>query len=137
MSNDSLVSQIWSVTALNKAIADSLKARFSMVTVQAEISGFTKAGSGHCYFNLKDAGAQIRCALFRRTVEQLNFSPRDGQLVQVQARVSVYESRGEMQLVVEAMRPAGAGQLHEAFYNSNPNCKPKACSSKTESARFR
>ncbi len=115
MSNDSLVSQIWSVTALNKAIADSLKSRFSMVTVQAEISGFTKAGSGHCYFNLKDAGAQIRCALFRRTVEQLNFSPRDGQLVQVQARVAVYESRGEMQLVVEAMRPAGAGQLHEAF----------------------
>jgi exodeoxyribonuclease VII large subunit len=115
MSNDSFVSQVWSVSALNKAIADSLKSRFGMVTVQAEISGFSKAGSGHCYFNLKDAGAQIRCALFRRTVEQLNFSPRDGQLVQVQARVAIYEPRGEMQLVVEAMRPAGAGQLHEAF----------------------
>jgi exodeoxyribonuclease VII large subunit len=115
MSSASPVPQVWSVSALNKAIADSLKARFSMVTVQAEVSGFTKASSGHCYFNLKDAGAQIRCAMFRRTVEQLNFSPRDGQLVQVQARVAFYEPKGEMQLVVEAMRPAGAGQLHEAF----------------------
>ena len=86
-----------------------------MVTVQAELSGFTRASSGHCYFNLKDSGAQIRCALFRRTAEQLNFVPRDGQLVQAQARVAVYEPRGEMQLVVEALRPAGLGQLHEAF----------------------
>jgi exodeoxyribonuclease VII large subunit len=115
MSLDNSLTQVWSVSALNKAIADSLKARFSMVTVQAEISGFTRSSSGHCYFNLKDSGAQIRCALFRRTAEQLNFVPRDGQLVQAQARVAVYEPRGEMQLVVEALRPAGLGQLHEAF----------------------
>lgn len=115
MSLDNPLTQVWSVTALNKAIADSLKTRFSMVTVQAELSGFTRASSGHCYFNLKDSGAQIRCALFRRTAEQLNFVPRDGQLVQAQARVAVYEPRGEMQLVVEALRPAGLGQLHEAF----------------------
>jgi exodeoxyribonuclease VII large subunit len=115
MSLDNPLPQVWSVSALNKAIADSLKARFSMVTVQAEISGFTRASSGHCYFNLKDSGAQIRCALFRRTADQLNFVPRDGQLVQAQARVAVYEPRGEMQLVVEALRPAGLGQLHEAF----------------------
>jgi exodeoxyribonuclease VII large subunit len=115
MSLDNALPQVWSVSALNKAIADSLKARFSMVTVQAELSGFTRASSGHCYFNLKDSGAQIRCALFRRTAEQLNFVPRDGQLVQAQARVAVYEPRGEMQLVVEALRPAGLGQLHEAF----------------------
>ena len=107
--------QVWSVSALNKAIADSLKARFGMLMVQGEVSGFTRASSGHCYFNLKDGTAQIRCALFRRTAENLNFSPKDGQLVQAQARVAVYEPRGEMQLVVEAMRPAGAGQLHEAF----------------------
>ena len=115
MANDSQAQYVWTVSALNKAIADSLKARFSMVSVQGELSGFTKASSGHCYFNLKDGGAQIRCALFRRTAEQLNFSPRDGQLVQAQARVAVYEPRGEMQLVIEALRPAGAGQLHEAF----------------------
>lgn len=110
-----LAPQVWSVSALNKAIADSLKARFGMLMVQGEVSGFTRASSGHCYFNLKDGSAHIRCALFRRTAENLNFSPRDGQLVQAQARVAVYEPRGEMQLVVEAMRPAGAGQLHEAF----------------------
>ena len=115
MSSDNQTSYVWTVSALNKAIADSLKARFAMVSVQGELSGFTKASSGHCYFNLKDSGAQIRCALFRRTAEQLNFSPRDGQLVQAQARVAVYEPRGEMQLVIEALRPAGAGQLHEAF----------------------
>ena len=115
MSNDNQAAYVWTVSALNKAIADSLKARFAMVSVQGELSGFTKASSGHCYFNLKDSGAQIRCALFRRTAEQLNFSPRDGQLVQAQARVAVYEPRGEMQLVIEALRPAGAGQLHEAF----------------------
>ncbi|NBS75978.1 MAG: exodeoxyribonuclease VII large subunit, partial [Betaproteobacteria bacterium] len=115
MINDNQAQYVWTVSALNKAIADSLKARFSMVSVQGELSGFTKASSGHCYFNLKDGGAQIRCALFRRTAEQLNFSPRDGQLVQAQARVAVYEPRGEMQLVIEALRPAGAGQLHEAF----------------------
>ena len=115
MSNDNQAQYVWTVSALNKAIADSLKARFSMVSVQGELSGFTKASSGHCYFNLKDGSAQIRCALFRRTAEQLNFSPRDGQLVQAQARVAVYEPRGEMQLVIEALRPAGAGQLHEAF----------------------
>ena len=115
MANDSQAQYVWTVSALNKAIADSLKAGFSMVSVQGELSGFTKASSGHCYFNLKDGGAQIRCALFRRTAEQLNFSPRDGQLVQAQARVAVYEPRGEMQLVIEALRPAGAGQLHEAF----------------------
>ena len=115
MSNDNQAQYVWTVSALNKAIADSLKARFSMVSVQGELSGFTKASSGHCYFNLKDCSAQIRCALFRRTAEQLNFVPRDGQLVQAQARVAVYEPRGEMQLVIEALRPAGAGQLHEAF----------------------
>jgi len=114
-SHDNPSAQVWTVSALNKAIADALKARFAMVTVQGEVSGFTRASSGHCYFNLKDGSAQIRCALFRRSAEQLNFSPRDGQLVQAQARVAVYEPRGEMQLVVEAMRPAGAGQLHEAF----------------------
>ena len=115
MMNDTQPPFVWTVSALNKAIADSLKTRFSMISVQGELSGFAKASSGHCYFNLKDGSAQIRCALFRRTAEQLNFSPRDGQLVQAQARVAVYEPRGEMQLVIEAMRPAGAGQLHEAF----------------------
>jgi exodeoxyribonuclease VII large subunit len=97
------------------AISDILKSRFNPVSVQGEISGFTRAASGHCYFSLKDDAGQMRCAMFRRSAEFLNFAPRDGDLVEVQGRVGLYEPRGELQLVVEAMRPAGAGQLHEAF----------------------
>ena len=110
-----LSSRVWSVSGLCHAISDILKSRFNPVSVQGEISGFTRAASGHCYFSLKDDAGQMRCAMFRRSAEFLNFAPRDGDLVEVQGRVGLYEPRGELQLVVEAMRPAGAGQLHEAF----------------------
>ena len=110
-----LTSRVWTVSGLCHAISDTLKSRFNPVSVQGEISGFTRAASGHCYFSLKDDAGQIRCAMFRRSAEFLNFAPRDGDLVEVQGRVGLYEPRGELQLVVEAMRPAGAGQLHEAF----------------------
>ena len=110
-----LSSRVWSVSGLCHAISDILKSRFNPVSVQGEISGFTRAASGHCYFSLKDDAGQLRCAMFRRSAEFLNFAPRDGDLVEVQGRVGLYEPRGELQLVVEAMRPAGAGQLHEAF----------------------
>jgi exodeoxyribonuclease VII large subunit len=107
--------RIWSVAALVRAFTDTLSARFNPVEVKGEITNFTRASSGHCYFSLKDDGAQLRCAMFRRSADHLNFAPRDGDLVEVQGRVGLYEPRGELQLVVEAMRPAGAGQLHEAF----------------------
>ena len=107
--------RVWTVGGLCHAISDQLKARFGLVLVQGEISGMTRAGSGHCYLTLKDEQGQLRCAMFRRVAETLNFEPRNGDLVQVQARVGLYEPRGEMQLVIESMRPAGAGQLHEAF----------------------
>ena len=106
---------VWTVSGLCHAISDTLKSRFNPVSVQGEISGFTRAASGHCYFALKDDAGQMRCAMFRRSAEFLDFAPRDGDLVEVQGRVGLYEPRGELQLVVEAMRPAGAGQLHEAF----------------------
>lgn len=112
---NNLTSRVWSVSGLCHAISDTLKSRFNPVSVQGEISGFTRAASGHCYFSLKDDAGQIRCAMFRRSADFLNFSPREGDLVEVQGRVGLYEPRGELQLVVEAMRPAGAGQLHEAF----------------------
>ena len=114
-SSSSLASRVWTVSGLCHAISDTLKSRFNPVSVQGEISGFTRAASGHCYFSLKDDAGQMRCAMFRRSADYLNFAPRDGDLVEVQGRVGLYEPRGELQLVVEAMRPAGAGQLHEAF----------------------
>jgi len=106
---------IWPVGLLLRAISDSLEARFNPVAVQGEITGFSRAASGHCYFSLKDAQGQVRCAMFRRAASQLDFSPRDGQWVELQGRLGVYEPRGELQLVVEAMRQAGQGTLFEQF----------------------
>lgn len=107
--------RIWPVGSLLRAIADSLEARFNPVAVQGEISGFSRAASGHCYFSLKDEQGQVRCAMFRRAAGLLNFSPRDGQLVELRGRLGVYEPRGELQLVVEFMRQAGQGNLFEQF----------------------
>ena len=107
--------RIWPVGSLLRAIADSLEARFNPVSVQGEISGFSRAASGHCYFSLKDKDGQIRCAMFRRAVSLLDFAPRDGLLVELRGRLGVYEARGELQLVVESMRQAGQGSLFEQF----------------------
>ncbi len=105
----------WQVGALCRAIADALEARFNPVTVTGEVSGFTRASSGHCYFSLKDSSAQIRCVMFKRASGMLDFSPRDGQMVELRGRVSLYEPRGDLQLMVESMRLAGAGALFEQF----------------------
>ncbi len=107
--------RIWPVGSLLKAIADSLEGRFNPVAVQGEISGYSRATSGHSYFSLKDNDGQIRCAMFRRAASLLDFTPRDGQRVELRGRLGVYESRGELQLVVESMRQAGQGTLFEEF----------------------
>ncbi|RZL31008.1 MAG: exodeoxyribonuclease VII large subunit, partial [Rubrivivax sp.] len=110
--------RVWGVAGLLEAVGQSLAERFSVVTVGGELSGFTRAASGHCYFGLKDADGQaasLRCAMFRRAAAMLDFSPADGALVELRGRVAVYEPRGELQFVVEAMRRAGAGTLYEQF----------------------
>ena len=109
---------VWSVAALVQAVGDALAARFSPCAVRGEVSGFSRAASGHCYFNLKDASggsALLRCAMFRRAATLLDFVPQDGQLVELRGRLGVYEPRGELQLVVEFMQRAGAGALYEQF----------------------
>ena len=107
--------QIWPVGALCRAIADALEARFNPVSVRGEISGFSRASSGHCYFSLKDEAGQLRCAMFRRAAGMLDFNPRDGQLVEVRGRLGVYEPRGDLQLIVESMSQAGQGAWFEQF----------------------
>jgi len=107
--------RVWQVGALCRAIADALDARFNPVTVSGEISGFSRAASGHCYFVLKDESGQLRCAMFRRAASLLNFSPRDGERVEIRGRLGVYEPRGELQLIVESMSRAGQGTLFEQF----------------------
>ncbi len=107
--------RIWQVGALCRAVADALDARFNPVAVRGEISGFSRASSGHCYFTLKDGQGQIRCAMFRRAAGLLNFTPRDGDQVEVQGRLDVYDARGDLQLIVESLTRAGQGSLFERF----------------------
>ena len=107
--------RLWQVGALCRAIADTLDARFNPVAVRGEISGFSRASSGHCYFSLKDATGQIRCAMFKRAASLMDFMPRDGDLVDVRGRIDVYTPRGDLQLIVESMVQAGQGALFEQF----------------------
>lgn len=83
--------------------------------VSGEISNFTRAASGHCYFLLKDERAQVRCVLFRHRAQGLTFKLADGQHIEVKAVATIYEARGEFQLSIEALRLAGVGSLYEAF----------------------
>ena len=106
------------MAALVHAIGDTLAARFAACTVRGELSGYSRAVSGHCYFTLKDANgdaASIRCAMFKRAASQLQFLPTDGQEVQLRGRLAVYEPRGELQFIVEAMQRSGDGSLYEQF----------------------
>jgi len=106
------------VAELVREVGETLAGRFGATAVRGEISGFSRAASGHCYFSLKDAegeSAMLRCAMFRRAASLVEFAPADGQLVEVRGRVGVYEPRGELQFVVEAMQRSGAGALFERF----------------------
>ncbi len=108
----------WTVASLLLAAGDALAARFGAVTVRGELSGYTRAASGHCYFTLKDAdgaAAVLRCALFRRAASLLAFPPADGQQVELRGRLAVFEPRGELQMVVESLRRVGTGALYEEF----------------------
>jgi exodeoxyribonuclease VII large subunit len=106
------------VAALIHAISDTLAARFAACTVRGELSGYTRAASGHCYFTLKDAdgdAAAVRCAMFKRAAGLLQFLPADGQQVQLRGRIAIYEPRGELQFIVESMQRSGDGSLYEQF----------------------
>lgn len=118
LSADAPRGHTWSVSGLLLAASDALQSRLGAVTIRGELSSFTRAASGHCYFSLKDDEGQaavLRCAMFRRAASLLDFRPGDGQLVELRGRVSVYEARGELQCVVEAMQRLGAGSLYEIF----------------------
>ncbi len=92
-----------------------IERHLGLVWVSGEISNFTRAASGHCYFNLKDAQAQARCVLFRQKAQHVAFALRDGLQVEVRATPSIYEARGEFQLNVDNVRLAGIGALYEKF----------------------
>ncbi len=103
------------VSALNGAVAGLLERSFPLVRVRGELANLTRAASGHWYFALKDDQAQVRCVMFRARNQLLDWTPRDGDDVEVNAIVTLYEARGEFQLSVEFMRRTGQGRLFEEF----------------------
>ena len=107
--------QVYSVSKLNKEIRGILEQGFASLRLTGEISNFVAPASGHWYFSLKDDKAQIKAAMWRGNNRYSKYKPNNGAQVVVTARVSVYEPRGEYQLIVEHMEPAGEGQLKQQF----------------------
>jgi len=106
---------IFTVTELNREVKMVLENNLAFVWVEGEISNFAAPQSGHWYFSLKDQGAQVRCAMFKGQTRKVDFVAKDGMHVLIKARVSVYETRGEYQLIVDFMEERGEGKLKRAF----------------------
>jgi len=106
---------IFTVSELNQAAQKVIEHQFSQIWVEGELSNISRPASGHLYFSLKDAKAQIRCAMFRSHSQRLVFEPRAGLFVQLKAKVSIYPDRGDYQLIVESMEMAGEGLLRQAY----------------------
>lgn len=106
---------IFSVSRLNSELRHAVEGSFPLIWVEGEISNLSQPRSGHLYFSLKDEHAQIRCALFRNRRNLLRFQPENGTRVVARVRVTFYEPRGDCQLVVEHLEPAGEGLLQQAF----------------------
>jgi exodeoxyribonuclease VII large subunit len=106
---------VYTVSRLNREVRVLLERGFGTLWLEAEISNFARPSSGHWYFSLKDAGAQVRCAMFRQRNMLCAFAAKDGQKVLVRARIGLYEPRGEYQLIVDHMEDAGLGALKRQF----------------------
>jgi exodeoxyribonuclease VII large subunit len=106
---------VYSVSRLNREVRLLLESGLGTLWLEAEISNFARPSSGHWYFSLKDADAQVRCAMFRQRNQLLGFVAKDGQKVLVRARIGLYEPRGEYQLIVDHMEDAGRGALQREF----------------------
>lgn len=106
---------ILTVSRLTALLRGVLEENFEQLWVQGEVSNLSYPSSGHCYFTLKDAGAQLRCVMFKGAVKNLKFRLTDGMALIARGRISVYDQRGEYQLICEYMEPAGIGALQTAF----------------------
>ncbi|MGB0714210.1 MAG: exodeoxyribonuclease VII large subunit, partial [Gammaproteobacteria bacterium] len=106
---------IWPVSRLVREARAVVEGAFPLIWVEGEISNFSRPRSGHWYFTLKDPAAQVRCAMFRNRNLNLRIVPREGMQVLLRVRVSLYEARGDFQLIAEHMEEAGDGALRRAF----------------------
>ncbi|ODS25091.1 exodeoxyribonuclease VII large subunit [Candidatus Endobugula sertula] len=113
--NTSLDKVILTVSQLNRRTKQLLATHLPLIWISGEISNLAKPASGHWYFSLKDEKAQVRCAMFHQTNQRLRWDPKSGQQVLLRARVSLYESRGEYQLIAEHMEAAGTGLLQQQY----------------------
>lgn len=104
-----------SVSELNRQVRHLLEVSFLQVWVEGELSSFARPSSGHWYFTLKDAKSQIRCAMFRGANQRVRTPPKDGDQLLVRGKLTLYESRGDYQIIVESLEPAGLGALQQAF----------------------
>lgn len=103
------------VSQLNRQVRNLLESHFDFLWVEGEVSNFAAPSSGHWYFSLKDGKAQVRCAMFRNRNQRVRFTPENGDALRLRCRVSLYEGRGEFQLIVEHLEHAGAGALQAQF----------------------
>ncbi len=101
--------KVWTVAALVREVRGLIESRYERIAVEGEISNWRPAASGHSYFTLKDGAAQLSVVMFRRELTLVRFRPKDGDAVRLRGQVSVYESRGQMQLIAETMELAGIG----------------------------
>lgn len=106
---------IFTVSRLNQTVRLLLEQEMGQVWIIGEISNFTQPASGHWYFTLKDDTAQVRCAMFRNSNRRVTFRPQHGQQVLVRANITLYEPRGDYQIIVESMQPAGEGLLQQKY----------------------
>lgn len=106
---------VWTVSRLNREVRLLVETGLPALWIEGEVSNLARPASGHLYFSLKDEGAQVRCALWRSAALKLSFAPRNGMQLLVRGRVSVYEPRGEYQLIVEYAEEAGEGVLRRRF----------------------
>lgn len=106
---------VYTVSQLNHAVKGLLEDVYPYVWVEGEISNLAIPSSGHCYFSLKDNAAQVRCAMFKMQMRKLIFKPKDGMHILIRARVSLYENRGEYQLIADFMEERGEGKLRRAY----------------------
>jgi len=107
--------KVITVSELNRMARNVLEQNFPLFWVSGEVSNFTRAASGHWYFSLKDAGAQVRCVMFKGRNSYVDFMPREGDKIEARCTVTLYEARGDFQLTVEFVQRAGLGALFEAF----------------------
>jgi exodeoxyribonuclease VII large subunit len=108
---DAIEAKVWSVAALVQSVRGLVERSYGQVSVEGEISNWRPAASGHCYFTLKDGDAQLSAVMFRRQASLLRWRPKDGDAVRLRGQLSVYESRGQMQLIAETMEQVGMGAL--------------------------